>query len=112
MGHGESVQTRITGAAAGDRSRARRARRSATTAVVREHTRLDRAHGRLDEPVPVEGGVSVLAPPAQAFDFDFAEAEANMVPASVDLTLEFDQVRWDGSCAHRGSELTPSLPKR
>ena len=28
---------------------ARRARRSATTAVVREHTRLDRAHGRLDE---------------------------------------------------------------
>jgi exodeoxyribonuclease VII large subunit len=28
---------------------ARRARRSASTAVVREHTRLDRAHGRLDE---------------------------------------------------------------
>jgi len=28
---------------------ARRARRSATTAVVREHTRLDRSHGRLDE---------------------------------------------------------------
>jgi exodeoxyribonuclease VII large subunit len=28
---------------------ARRARRSATAAVVREHTRLDRAHGRLDE---------------------------------------------------------------
>jgi exodeoxyribonuclease VII large subunit len=28
---------------------ARRARRSATTAVVREHTRLDRAYGRLDE---------------------------------------------------------------
>jgi exodeoxyribonuclease VII large subunit len=27
----------------------RRARRSASTAVVREHTRLDRAHGRLDE---------------------------------------------------------------
>jgi exodeoxyribonuclease VII large subunit len=28
---------------------ARRARRSATAAVVREHTRLDRSHGRLDE---------------------------------------------------------------
>jgi len=28
---------------------ARRARRSASTAVVREHTRLERAHGRLDE---------------------------------------------------------------
>lgn len=32
-----------------------------------------------------------LAPPLPVFDFDFAEAEANMRPGRMDLTLEFDR---------------------